>query len=88
MASDAKRVHVGVIDVTVNKITSLSVDNLGDIQDTITGNIGLSTNGKPGVYAIDLMTGNLAWEQHPTHTYNDPEKGALLVNSIYSARCR
>ncbi len=85
MASDSNRVYAGVSDVTVNKISGLSVDNLTNLRDLVGDNIELSKNAKPGVYAVDLITGKLAWEQHPTHTYNDPSKGALTVSSIYSA---
>ena len=45
----------------------------------------VAAGGKPGVYAVDLLSGKLVWEQHPTHAYNDPEKGAAMFPSIYSA---
>lgn len=85
MAADAMRVYAGVSDVTVNKITGLSVDNLGNLRDVVGNSIEISANGKPGVYAVDLITGKVAWEQHPTHTWNDPQQGTLTVPSIFSA---
>jgi polyvinyl alcohol dehydrogenase (cytochrome) len=85
MASDASRVYAGVSDVTVNKITGLTATNLANIRDIVGNSIEPSPNARPGVYAVDLITGKLAWEQHPTHTYNDPQKGLLTVNSIFSA---
>jgi polyvinyl alcohol dehydrogenase (cytochrome) len=36
--------------------------------------------GKPGVYALDLLTGKLLWERHYTHTYN-----GATYDSMFSA---
>jgi polyvinyl alcohol dehydrogenase (cytochrome) len=85
MAADAHRVYVGISDVTVNKITRLNVDNLIDIRKLVGSNIEQSPHAKPGVYAVDLLTGQVAWERHPKHSYDDPAQGALTVDSIYSA---
>jgi polyvinyl alcohol dehydrogenase (cytochrome) len=85
MASDANRVYAGVSDVTVNKITGLTATNLGNIRDVVGNSIEITANGTPGVYAVDLITGKVAWERHPTHTWNDPQSGTLTVPSIFSA---
>ena len=85
MASDANRVYAGVSDVTVNKITGLSANNLGNLRDVVGNSIEISANGTPGVYAVDLLTGKVAWQQHPTHTWNDPQQGTLTIPSIFSA---
>jgi polyvinyl alcohol dehydrogenase (cytochrome) len=85
MASDTNHVYVGVSDLSVNKISGLKASELANVRDLAGDNMEPSTNGKPGVYAVNLSTGKLAWEQHPTHTYNDPQKGMLAVNSIFSA---
>jgi polyvinyl alcohol dehydrogenase (cytochrome) len=85
MAADANRVYAGISDVTVNKITGLKVDNLINVRDLVGSNIEQSPHAKPGIYAVDLMTGKVAWERHPKHSYKDPAQGALTVDSIYSA---
>jgi polyvinyl alcohol dehydrogenase (cytochrome) len=85
MAADANRVYVGISDVTVNKITDLKLENLIDVRNLVGSNIEQSPNAKPGIYAVDLRTGRIAWERHPKHFYKDPVEGALTVDSIYSA---
>jgi polyvinyl alcohol dehydrogenase (cytochrome) len=85
MAADADRVYAGVSDVTVDKITALNADNLVNFRDLVGDNIRQSTKATPGVYAVDLITGKVVWQQHPKHTYNDPSRGVITVDSIYSA---
>jgi polyvinyl alcohol dehydrogenase (cytochrome) len=85
MATDADRVYVGITDVTVDKITTLNADNIINFQDLAGDNMQQSANAAPGVYAVDLMTGKVVWERHPKHSYKDPSKGELTVESIYSA---
>jgi polyvinyl alcohol dehydrogenase (cytochrome) len=85
MAADATRAYVGISDVTVDKVTGLSVSSLFNLRDLVGKNIRQSPNATPGVYAVDLITGKLVWETHPTHAYTDPDKGVLTVDSIYSA---
>ncbi len=85
MAADANRVYVGVSDVTIDKITGLKPSSIFHLRDLAGNSIRQSRNAAPGVYAVDLITGKVVWEQHPTHSYNDPDKGVQTVDSIYSA---
>lgn len=85
MAADANRVYAGVSDVTVDKLTGLTVTDLTNVRNLVGDSIHQSTNATPGIYAADLITGKVIWAQHPTHTYNDPSNGTLTVDSIYSA---
>jgi polyvinyl alcohol dehydrogenase (cytochrome) len=85
MASDANHVYVGVSDVTVDKVTGLTADSLFHLRDLVGNNIHQSPNATPGVYAVDLITGKVVWEKHPTHNYTDNSQGVLTVDSIYSA---
>ncbi|MDR3418970.1 MAG: PQQ-binding-like beta-propeller repeat protein [Nevskia sp.] len=84
MSADSQRVYVGVSDVTADKFASLS---LGEILKALLGNnlIEQSKNATPGVYAVDLASGNVVWERHPTHPYLDPKKGMIAIDSIFSA---
>ena len=85
MAADATRAYVAVSDVTVDKVTGLTADSLFHLRDLVGNNIRESVNATPGLYAVDLVTGKVAWAQHPTHTYQDNTNGAITVPSIYSA---
>jgi polyvinyl alcohol dehydrogenase (cytochrome) len=42
--------------------------------------LSLVDNARPGIYALDLNSGGLVWETHPTHSY----QGAPTP-SLYSA---
>jgi len=84
MAADANRVYVGVSDVTIDKLTDLKLDNLVNLPNLLGANMAPSPHATPGIYAVELMTGKVAWERHPKH-YQDPAQGALTVDSIYSA---
>ncbi len=65
MALDASKVYVGIAD----KSPEL-VDPDGE----------LDASERPGVYAIDLASGEVVWAAHPTHSLNGE-----TVNSAYSA---
>jgi polyvinyl alcohol dehydrogenase (cytochrome) len=66
MAVDARRVYVAATDFHIDKAT-------GDTADLIPG-------AKPGIYALNLATGALEWEIHPTHQFE-----GLTSPSLYSA---
>lgn len=80
MAVDAMRVYVGVSDVIVNKLERLELTSITDFSSGLGDATTLTPNAKPGLYALDLMTGSLLWEKHPTHMYNGE-----VVPNIYSA---
>lgn len=75
MAVDATRVYVAISDVTLNKTTKFGLGSL--IAQPTPPPEG---EAHPGVYALDLATGNIVWQVHPTHQYQD-----ATVTSIYSA---
>jgi polyvinyl alcohol dehydrogenase (cytochrome) len=85
MAADGNRVYAGVTDVTVDKITTLNAGDIINFQNLAGDNMQQSSNARPGVYAVDLITGKVVWERRPKHSYHDPNKGVLMVDSIYSA---
>lgn len=79
IAVDRDRAYLGVSDIFVNKISAISSLNFGSLT---AANMQLVDGGRPGVYAVDLMTGNLVWEDHPTHVFADDGK---TYPSIFSA---
>jgi polyvinyl alcohol dehydrogenase (cytochrome) len=66
MAIDQRRVYVAATDFHIDKAT-------GGLADLITG-------AKPGIYALNLNSGAIEWEIHPTHTFE-----GLTTPSLYSA---
>lgn len=66
MAADARRVFVAATDFSIDKAT-------GGIADLVAG-------AMPGIYALNLATGALEWEIHPTHEY-----AGLTSPSLFSA---
>jgi polyvinyl alcohol dehydrogenase (cytochrome) len=66
MAVDAQRVYVAATDFHIDKAS-------GGRADLIPG-------AKPGIYALNLKTGALEWEAHPTHDFE-----GLTTPSLYSA---
>lgn len=79
MATDGAKVYVAVTDLYVNKLSRINTDDLGMVgaSTAATGSAsGNSTSslehlvpgGTPGLYALDLETGQLVWERHITRT--------------------
>ncbi len=66
MAVDSRRVYVAATDFHIDKAT-------GGVADLIAG-------AKPGIYALNLQSGAIEWEIHPTHTFE-----GLTTPSLYSA---
>ncbi|NND69544.1 MAG: PQQ-binding-like beta-propeller repeat protein [Halioglobus sp.] len=66
MAVDDRRVYVAATDFSIEKAT-------GGIADLVEGAL-------PGIYALDLDTGAIDWEIHPTHQYE-----GLTTPSLFSA---
>lgn len=80
MAVDATRVYAAVSDVIVNKRSGVAITHLLDYRNATAEGMELAPNATPGVYALDLMTGAVVWEQHPKHLYLGAQ-----VPSIFSA---
>ncbi|RZI86770.1 MAG: hypothetical protein EOP38_00275 [Rubrivivax sp.] len=79
IAVDDSRAYVGVSDVYVNKASAITTTDFGAIT---AANMKLIDKGRPGVYAVDLMTGAIVWEDHPTHVFTETGE---TVKSIFSA---
>jgi polyvinyl alcohol dehydrogenase (cytochrome) len=73
MATDGKKIYVGVSDLNSDKLSVFD-------KPGAPAKIVLAENGKPGVYALDVASGKVEWEQHPVHQH----EGAS-VPSIFSA---
>ncbi|MDB5855021.1 MAG: hypothetical protein JWR22_3062 [Herminiimonas sp.] len=73
MATDGKKIYVGVSDLNSDKLSVFD-------KPGAPAKIVLAENGKPGVYALDVASGKVEWEQHPVHQH----EGAA-VPSIFSA---
>ncbi len=65
MAVDDEKVYVGIADKSPEPVDPESE---------------LDASERPGVYALDLGTGEVVWSAHPTHTFEGE-----TVNSAYSA---
>ena len=72
MAVDEWTVYVAASDLHTNKASK--------VDDTVDERLYLVDNATPGIYALDLFTGGLVWEAHPTHDYEGEE-----IVSLYSA---
>lgn len=66
MATDQRRVYVAATDFHIDKAT-------GGLADLV-------PDAKPGIYALNLDSGAIEWEIHPTHTF-----AGLTTPSLYSA---
>ncbi|MEZ5573929.1 MAG: PQQ-binding-like beta-propeller repeat protein [Halioglobus sp.] len=66
IAVDEQRVYVAATDFHIDKAT-------GNLAELIPG-------AKPGIYALNLRSGAVEWEIHPTHVYE-----GLTSDSLYSA---
>lgn len=72
MAVDDTTVYVAATDLHVNKASK--------VDDAIEDRMDLVDDARPGIYALDIATGGLVWEIHPTHVYN-----GFVTPSLYSA---
>lgn len=77
MAADRNNVYAAVTDVWVKKTERIE---LGALVDPLGANMGPVEGARPGIYALDLRTGNVVWERHDTHVYQDK-----TYNTLYSA---
>ncbi len=72
MAVDEWAVYVAATDLTIAKASAF--------DDSVENRIEPVADARPGIYALDLRTGGLVWETHPTH-----EGLGGSVPSLYSA---
>ncbi|NEX61950.1 outer membrane protein assembly factor BamB family protein [Noviherbaspirillum galbum] len=75
MASDGERIYVGVSDLNVQKQTIF--DRPGKPAKQV-----VSKNGRPGVYALDLRDGSVAWEAHPTRDHEGKPVPAIFSAAL------
>jgi len=80
MAADQRRVYAAVADLTIKKITSLGGIGGLSFPALLGRNTAPSPGATPGIYALDLMTGQVMWERHDRHDYQ-----GLTYDTIYSA---
>ena len=71
MAVDDTGVYAGVSDLFTNKIVRL---------DSSRARTGFNPGATPGVYKLDLLTGDVLWEVHPNHVFE-----SQVVRSAFSA---
>ncbi len=66
MAVDERRVYAAATDFTIDKAS-------GGLADLVAG-------ARPGIYALNLASGAIEWEAHPTHMFE-----GLVTPSLVSA---
>lgn len=66
MAVDDRHIYAAVTDFEVDKLS---------------GQGDLVADARPGIYAVDINTGDIVWEIHPTHMSNN----GIVNPSLYSA---
>jgi polyvinyl alcohol dehydrogenase (cytochrome) len=81
MGVDSTKLYVAVSDVIVNKVSALDFISAGNAADASGKQMAPAPNGTPGVYAVDIKTGAVVWEKHPTHLAADGN----TYKSAYSA---
>jgi polyvinyl alcohol dehydrogenase (cytochrome) len=82
MAIDSQNVYAAVTDILVNKIQRLSIMDLLNLKNAIGQNMAPSPGARPGLYALDLSTGNLVWEKHLTHNYQGTTYASLFSAAL------
>lgn len=80
MAADSQRVYAAVTDVWVNKLQRLAINELLGLGGSGIQLMSPVDGARPGIYALDLLTGKLAWEKHYQH-----EHEGQTYNSLFSA---
>ena len=78
LAVDATKVYAAVTDVWVNKLSRLAVGDL--LTGGLLANMAPVPGARPGIYALDLLSGHVVWDKHIQHTSD-----GQLYNSLYSA---
>lgn len=85
MAADATQVYVGVSDVMVNKLSKLRITDLLNPSKAVTKFMQQVDGAHPGVYALNLLSGDIVWQVHPQHAVASGRLHTTQVDSIYSA---
>jgi len=75
MAVDAQHVYAAVSDMMINKLSTLDIWSIVRAPG-----IRPVRHASPGIYALDLKTGGVAWAVHPRH-----ECMGWQIKSVYSA---
>jgi polyvinyl alcohol dehydrogenase (cytochrome) len=78
LAVDATKVYAGVTDIWVNKLSRLAVGDL--LTGGLLANMAPVPGARPGIYALDLLSGRVVWEKHIQHN-----KDGQTYNSLFSA---
>src|SRR5690554_2351366 len=76
MAIDDQHVYTGIADFKVPKAAILG-STLADLLEISPSQV---PNAKPGIYALRLSDGTVAWQKRPQHSYNGQD-----YDSIFSA---
>jgi polyvinyl alcohol dehydrogenase (cytochrome) len=82
MAIDGTKVYASVTDIVLGQITSLGFSQLLAINATLGKYTVPSVGAKPGIYALDLLTGKVAWEKHYKHVYQGNSYDALFSAAL------
>lgn len=80
MAVDGQRVYAAITDVWVNKLERLSLGDLASFTTAI--RMAPVEHARPGLYALDLATGQVLWAIHPKHTYQGTEYDSLFSAAL------
>jgi polyvinyl alcohol dehydrogenase (cytochrome) len=75
MASDGTKLYAGVSDLSLQKETILRAPG-SPVKQII------SKDGKPGVYALKLTDGSIAWEAHPMREFEGKEVPAIFSAAL------
>ena len=81
MAVDEKRVYASVTDVHVNKLTRIPT-SIGGIDEATKDSMAPVENATPGIYALDLISGNLIWEKYIKHRSQGKDYNSLFSASL------
>ncbi|MFT3856500.1 MAG: PQQ-binding-like beta-propeller repeat protein [Aquabacterium sp.] len=78
MAADAQQVYAAVTDVWVNKVQRLSFGRL--LTHGVFGDMAPVPGARPGIYALDLRSGQVRWHRQLQHLH-----AGQRYNSLFSA---
>lgn len=79
MAVDDRRVYAAVSDATVSRSEAI---DLGPVALVTERGIQPVPDANPGIYALDLDSGEVLWSQHPRHNISGTEAVSLYSAAI------
>lgn len=82
MAVDTNKVYAAVTDIYVNKLSGLDLLNFSDFTAGVAKNMEPVAGATPGIYALNLLDGTVAWEVHPTREYNGATVAVLHSSAL------